>query len=85
MSGWASLPFVELDGRHLTIAAAALLFGLPEEDLRVLVKVAGIAPSGVLRTSPYARQGRQPQAYPKDKLIAVNEALIALREAVAGP
>jgi hypothetical protein len=80
VTGWAGIPFTELDGQSWPLGFAATLLGIPERDLRELVRITGLQPSGVIRTAPYSRQGRQPRAYPASQLIMICDALTALRE-----
>jgi hypothetical protein len=77
---WGSLPFLDLDGQHWPLSFAADLLDVPEEDLRDLVRILGIEPSGTMRMSDFRRQGRQPRCYPADRLILVTERIRSLRE-----
>lgn len=77
--GWKGAPFVEEDGKHWPLSFAADLLEIPEQDLRDLIRIVNnisddaITPTGVIRMSSFRRQGRQPRAYPGDKLsILVN-------------
>ena len=80
MTGWKSLSFVDIDGQAWPIPFAAEMLGMPEEDLRDLVRILGVQPSGVIRMSDFRRQGRQPRAYPAKTLIRISEAVRSLTE-----
>jgi hypothetical protein len=81
--GWEGKPFVSFDGKDWPLGFAAEMLGFPEEDLRDLVRILGVPPSGVIRMASYRRQGRQPRAYPAGVLIRMTEAIRALREDLA--
>ena len=78
--GWEGLPFTELDGRNWPVSFAAGVLEMPEQDLRDLIRIAGLKPSGVLRISDFRRSGRQPKAYPATGLIRLAEVARSLRE-----
>lgn len=82
MIGWKGGPFVELDGTNWSVGFAAGLLDIPEKDLRDLIRITGLQPVGVIRMSGYSRQGRQPRAYPAAKLIAISEAITALKDSL---
>jgi hypothetical protein len=82
--GWSGKKnFVDLDGENWPLAQAAQLLEIPEKDLRDLVRIAGLEPSGVIRMSSYSRQGRQPRAYPADKLIMIGEFITDLKASLS--
>ena len=83
MTGWQSLPFVDIDGQDWPVPFAAELLEIPEEDLRDLIRILRIEPSGVIRMSDFRRQGRQPRAYPAKKMIRISEAIATLAEELA--
>lgn len=74
---------MEIDGDNWTLDIAAKLLSIPERDLRDLVRITGLAPSGVIRMAPFRRQGRQPRAYPADKLILISETVRGLSDRLA--
>ena len=78
--GWKGLPFAELDGQDWPVSFAAGLLGIGEQDLRDLIRIAGLQPSGVIRISDFRRSGRQPKAYPATGLIRLCEVARSLRE-----
>lgn len=87
-AGWPGLPAVPPDGRNWPLDVAAKVLGMPEGDLRALVRILGVAPAGVIRTAPYARQGRHPRAYPAGVLLRIAEVVEGLRAdlgAASGP
>ena len=75
---WERLPFVDIDGKNWPVPFAAEMLGIPETDLRDLIRIIGIEPSGVIRMSDFRRSGRQPRAYPASSLIRVTEAVRSL-------
>jgi hypothetical protein len=82
MTGWAGYQFTDITGDDLPLDIAAQLLDMPEKDLRELVRITRLQPSGVIRMSSFSRQGRQPRAYSRAQLILISEALIALKEAL---
>lgn len=78
--GWTGLPPVRLDGDNWTIQFAAKMLDMTEQDVRDIIRITGLEPSGTMRMASYARQGRQPRAYPAEKLVKIAEALRTLRE-----
>lgn len=78
--GWEGLPFTELDGKDWPVSFAAGILELDEQDLRDLIRIAGLQASGVLRISDFRRSGRQPKAYPATGLIRLAEVARSLRE-----
>ena len=80
MTGWQGIPFVEIDGHNWPVSFAAEMLDLPEQDLRDLIRIAGIRPSGVIKMADFRRSGRQPRAYPATALIRVTEVMRSLQE-----
>jgi hypothetical protein len=78
--GWASLPFVDIDGKNWPLDFAAKMLDIPLKDLQDLVRISGLPPAGVIRMSDFSRKGRQPRAYPADKLILLTEEIRELRD-----
>lgn len=83
--GWTGIGFVELDGASWTIPFASKMLDLSEKDLRDLVRITGLSPSGVLNMREYRSQGRAPRAYPAGQLIMITEAITTLRERMNFP
>jgi hypothetical protein len=78
--GWVSIPEADFDGKSWTLDFAAKMLGIPERDLRDLVRITGLAPTGVMNMRGYRSQGRTPRAYPAQALIAIAEAIEDLRD-----
>ena len=76
--GWSGLPEVPADGQNWPLDFAARLIGIPERDLRDLVRIAGLAPAGTMKTAAYARSGRNPRVYDGAKLIRLCRAIAEL-------
>lgn len=81
--GWRGLPQAPLDGKHWPLDVAAEVLGIPERDLRDLVRITGLEPTGTLAMAGYRRPGRQPRAYDGDKLVALYDAVRRITEALA--
>lgn len=77
--GWRSLPEQKLDGNHWTVPVASQVLGIPLDDLKALIRIAGVQPSGTAKMAAYRRSGRQPRVYLATDLITLSEALVALR------
>lgn len=73
--GWEGLPAVAPDGQNWPLDIAASIIGVPEKDLRDLVRILGLPPVGTVRTSSYRRSGRNPRAYSGTKLVKICEAI----------
>jgi hypothetical protein len=78
--GWEGVAQVAVTGDDWPLDVAAVLLGMDERDVRDLVRICGLKPSGTMKMAGYARQGRHPRAYPRVPLIAISEAVRALRE-----
>ena len=81
--GWKGEDFVDIDGQNWPLDVAAKWLDFPESDLRDLVRILELESAGVIRMSSFSRQGRQPRAYPADKLVMIVEAIRDLREIIA--
>jgi hypothetical protein len=73
--GWSGIPFVEIDGQSWPLEFASKMLEIPLKDLQHLVRITGLKPSGVIRMAEFRRQGRQPRAFPADKLILLSEGI----------
>lgn len=71
MTGWEGLPEVPADGTRWPLSFAAKMLDVDEKDLRTLVRIAGMEPSGTIRTAEFRRQGRNPRAYDASRLVAL--------------
>lgn len=69
--GWGGLPEVPCDGQNWPLSFAAELLEIPEEDLRSLIKLIGLKPTGTIKTTDYRRQGRNPRSYSASQLVAL--------------
>lgn len=67
--GWTGLPEVKIDGNSWPLTFAAELLDFPEKDLRELIRITGLKPIGTIKTSDFARQGRNPRAYNASELV----------------
>jgi hypothetical protein len=80
-----SASFVPLDGLNWPVSIAATVLDMPEQDLRDLIRIVenirgGSISSGVIRMSSFSRQGRQPRAYPAEKLTDIAEGIRKIAE-----
>lgn len=82
--GWKGEKFVPNDGTNWPLDVAASVLGIPEKDLRDLVRITGLQPVGVIRMASFRRQGRQPRAYDASKLCLIIDAVRDLREVISG-
>jgi hypothetical protein len=78
--GWKGIPFAELDGKSWTLPFAAVILDIPVEDLRALIRVTGLQPSGVINMRDYRSQGRAARAYDAKSLIMIAEDIASLKE-----
>lgn len=81
--GWASLPFVDIDGKNWPLDFAAKMLDIPLKDLQDLVRISGLQPAGVIRMAEFRRKGRQPRAYSAEKLIMLTEEIRELRDRIS--
>ena len=81
MRGWASagLPSLGDDASYWTVAEAALMLVVPEDAVRNMIRVCGIAPAGKRRSGPRSR-GRYPLVYPAVRLIAAYDAVTGVAD-----
>lgn len=82
--GWGGLAPVNLDGMNWPLSTAAQLLGIDEKDLRDLVRITGLGPSGTAQMRSYRSQGRAARVYPAQSLIMITEAVAKLREELRG-
>lgn len=80
--GWAGISFVDIDGQNWPLEFASRMLDIPLQDLRDLVRIVHLEPAGVIRVAAYRRQGRQPRAYPAEKLIKITEVIRKLSEEI---
>jgi hypothetical protein len=67
--GWAGAPEVPVDGKNWPLEFAAKTLSIPERDLRDLVRIMGLQPSGTMPMAQYRRSGRNPRVYDAAKLV----------------
>lgn len=77
---WTGLPKVDLDGTDWPLEFAATYLDVPLKDLKELVRITSLPPSGTAGYSSYRRSGRQPRVYPASRLIELCEAIYRLKE-----
>jgi hypothetical protein len=67
--GWGHAPEVAVDGTNWPLPFAAKTLDIPERDLRDLIRVVGLEPTGTMKMASYRRSGRNPRVYEASKLI----------------
>lgn len=67
--GWGHAPEVPMDGTNWPLPFAAKTLDIPERDLRELIRVVGLEPTGTMKMASYRRSGRNPRVYEASKLI----------------
>jgi hypothetical protein len=82
--GWAGIECLEPDGANWTLDFAAKMLDTPERDLKDLIRITGLKPSGVLNMRG-SGSGRIPRAYPAEKLIRIIDAIEDLCEFLETP
>lgn len=70
------------DGEAWPVKVAAEVLCIPEQELRALVRLAGLRPVGTLQLRQWG-QGRAAASYDAAQLVACHEALLQLRQ-IAG-
>jgi hypothetical protein len=74
--GWNGLPEIDLsEGDHWPLDFAARTLGIPLRDLKDLVRITKLEPSGTGKVATFRRSGRQPRVYPAAALIKLHEAI----------
>jgi hypothetical protein len=69
VNGWEGVAEVPADGRNWPLEFAARTLGIPERDLRDLVRITGLQPTGTMPMAQYRRSGRNPRVYDAAKLV----------------
>lgn len=67
--GWGGVKEVPVDGRNWPLDFAARTLGVPERDLRDLVRITGLEPSGTMPMAEFRRSGRNPRVYDAAALV----------------
>lgn len=78
--GWKGKMPVALDGNSWPLDFAAKMLGCSEKDLRDLVRITGLEPTGTMKMASYRRSGRNPRAYDGSKLVLMWQAVNDLAE-----
>lgn len=76
--GWGKQPEVPIDGKNWPLSFAAEQLDISERDLRDLVRIVGLKPTGTMKMATYKRSGRNPMVYDAGKLVKMNEAINSL-------
>ena len=82
--GLVNLPAVDIDGHNWPVSFAAEMLDIPPADLRDLIRILGVQPSGIIKMADFRRQGRHPYAYPAATLIRISEAIMDLAAELSG-
>jgi hypothetical protein len=83
VSGWAGVRKVPVDGKNWPLEFAAKTLGIPERDLRDLVRITGLQPSGTMPMAQYRRSGRNPRVYDAAKLVRLYQLVGELSDTLA--
>jgi hypothetical protein len=83
MTGWTGLPEVTADGTHWTLTVAAEVLGVEERDLRDLIRITGIQPTGTMKTADFRRSGRNPRTYSGTQLVRLYDGVRRLTETLS--
>lgn len=75
VQGWEGKPPVPVDGLNWPLDFAAKTLGVPERDLRDLVRIVGLEPTGTMKMAAFHRQGRNPRVYDSVKLIRLYDSI----------
>jgi hypothetical protein len=73
--GWEGVKEVSPDGRNWPLGFAARMLGIPERDLRDLVRIVGLQPSGTMPMAAFSRSGRNPRVYDGATLVRLHDAV----------
>jgi hypothetical protein len=74
-SGWNGMKKVPVDGKNWPLEFAAKTLGVSERDLRDLVRIVGLEPSGTMPMAEFRRSGRNPRVYDAAKLVKLHHAV----------
>jgi hypothetical protein len=84
-SGWGGVPRVPVDGKNWPLDFAAKTLGVPERDLRDLIRIMGVRPSGTMPMAEYRRSGRNPRVYDAVVLVKLFDMVEGLRRQLGTP
>ncbi len=76
--GWKREREVPIDGANWPLGFAAKQLDLSERDLRDLIRIVGLKPTGTMKMATYSRSGRNPRVYDAGQLVRLNEAIKSL-------
>jgi hypothetical protein len=76
--GWKREKEVPIDGTNWPLGFAADQLDLSERDLRDLIRIIGLKPTGTMKMTTYSRSGRNPRVYNAGALIKINETVKSL-------
>jgi hypothetical protein len=79
-SGWNGMKKVPVDGKNWPLGFAAKTLGISERDLRDLVRIVDLQPSGTMPMAEFRRSGRNPRVYDASKLVTLYQTVIGLSE-----
>jgi hypothetical protein len=83
-SGWEGVAEVPVDGRNWPLGFAARTLGVPERDLRDLVRITGLQPAGTMPMAGFRRSGRNPRVYDATALVRLYDAVQKLSAELSG-
>lgn len=78
--GWKGKAPVPVDGNTWPLDFAAKILGASEKDLRDLVRILELVPTGTMKMSSYRRSGRNPRGYDASALVQMWQSIQDLRE-----
>ena len=84
MNGWKGVAEVPVDGRNWPLGFAARTLNIPERDLRDLVRITGLEPTGTMPMAQYRRSGRNPRVYDAAKLVRLYQLVGELSAELSG-
>ena len=73
-----------VDGKNWPLDFAAKTLGCSERDLRDLVRIVDLQPSGTMPMAEFRRSGRNPRVYDAAKLVQLHQSVEKLAEALSG-
>lgn len=82
-SGWNGMKQVPVDGKNWPLEFAAKTLGISERDLRDLVRIVDLQPSGTMPMAEFRRSGRNPRVYDAAKLVRLYQVTLELSEALS--
>jgi hypothetical protein len=77
-SGWNGMKKVPVDGKNWPLEFAAKTLGCSERDLRDLVRIVDLQPTGTMPMAEFRRSGRNPRVYDAAKLVRLYSEVQAL-------